>query len=105
MRLSHSLIFAGALFVGAPVLAQDNAAVPANSVSENAVDANGAAAAPATTTADMNAVPATDATAAPAETTAPADIAAPAEHERGFPWGVLGIVGLIGLFGVRKVKG
>jgi hypothetical protein len=105
MRLSHSLIFAGALFVGAPVLAQDNAAVPANSVSENAVDANGAAAAPATTTADMNAIPATDATAAPAETTAPADTAAPAEHERGFPWGVLGIVGLIGLFGVRKVKG
>ena len=24
---------------------------------------------------------------------------------RGFPWGVLGILGLIGLFGVRKVKG
>jgi hypothetical protein len=37
--------------------------------------------------------------------TAPAGNGAPADTDRGFPWGVLGVLGLLGLLGVRKAKG
>jgi len=97
MRLSQGLILAGALFVAAPAIAQDNAAAPGAPVADNgmanAMDANMAAPA---------AMPPTT-----AEPATPADtVAAPATETRhGFPWGVLGLIGLIGLFGVRKMKG
>jgi hypothetical protein len=100
MRLLKPLIFAGALLVSAPALAQDNAAAPGNTAATT-VDANGAAAgAPA-----MTPVAPDNAAVAPAEPM-PADNTAvppPAPHH-GFPWGVLGLIGLIGLLGVRKVK-
>ena len=43
MRLSQSLILAGALIAASPALAQDNAAAPGNTVSTEGVDANIAA--------------------------------------------------------------
>ena len=108
MRLSQGFILAGALFVAAPAIAQDNAAAPANTAAANSAQANAAAPAP---------LPATPTTAAvtPGDqnTTLPPNVATPADTgatmavktHRGFPWGVLGLIGLIGLFGVRKVKG
>ena len=108
MQLSQGLILAGALFVAAPAIAQDNAAAPANTVANNAVQANAAAPAPA---------PATPTTAAATQgeqnATLPPNVATPSDTgatmavktHRGFPWGVLGLLGLIGLLGVRKVKG
>lgn len=101
MRLSHTLIFAGALMAAAPALAQDNAAAPTNVTVTNTVDTN------TTVTTDTNSmtvpVPA-DTMNAPADAYPPAETTAPVETKRGFPWGVLGLLGLIGLMGVRKVK-
>jgi len=108
MRLTQSLIFAGALIAASPAVAQDNAAAPGNTVSTQGVDANIApnTTAPATTTTAAATPGAQDATLPPdapvADETA---TTAPAEQHRGFPWGVLGLIGLIGLLGVRKVKG
>jgi|SRR5579884_502886 len=108
MRLSHGLVLAGALFVAAPAIAQNNAAAPANTAAANEAQANAAAPAPA---------PANPTTAAvtPGEqnATLPPNVATPADTgatmavktHRGFPWGVLGLIGLLGLLGVRKVKG
>lgn len=104
MRLLEPLIFAGALAVAAPAMAQDNAAAPVDNnmmaANMNATDMN--AATPTTAAATPGAqdatLPATTDTTAVNET-APAD-----DSDRGFPWGVLGLVGLIGLLGVRKVK-
>ena len=105
MRLSHSLIVAGALFAAAPAVAQDNAAAPANTAVDNTVDANIATATQTiTTTTNTTATP-VDTTAVPPETAAPADTTTTTtEHERGFPWGVLGLIGLIGLLGARKAR-
>lgn len=108
MRLSLGLALAGALFVAAPAIAQNNAAAPSNTATVNEAQANAAAPAPP---------PANPTTAAvtPGEqnATLPPNVATPADTgatmavktHRGFPWGVLGLIGLIGLFGVRKVKG
>ena len=104
MRLSHTLIFAGALFAAAPAFAQDNAAPPSNPVATNTVDMNteANAAAPVTPTTAAATPGEQNATLPP---TAPQGGAAMAvQSHRGFPWGVLGLLGLIGLFGVRKVK-
>ena len=109
MRLSHSLIAAGALLVATPALAQDNAAAPANTVANNGVEANSANAtaagpvSPTTAAATPGTQNATLPQSAPpaAETQAPATVSA----HRKFPWGVIGLLGLIGLFGVRKIKG
>lgn len=102
MRLSHTLIIAGALLGATPALAQDNAAAPANTAATtNTMDANAAA------QMDMNsaAVPPESYNASPAVAT-PGDtgttMAVPTK--RGFPWGVLGLLGLLGLMGVRKAK-
>ena len=105
MRLSNSLILAGALFAAAPAVAQDNAAAPANTVVENTVDANSTAVTQTTTmTTNTTATP-VDTTAVPPETAAPADTTTTTtDHDRGFPWGVLGLVGLIGLLGARKAR-
>ena len=107
MRLSQGLILAGALFVAAPAVAQDNAAAPGNTVSNNGVDANAAApaVAPATPTTAA-ATPGTQSATLPPNVATPADTGATmaVKTHRGFPWGVLGLLGLIGLFGVRKVK-
>jgi hypothetical protein len=107
MRLSHSLVLAGALFVAAPALAQDNAAAPGNTVSTSGVDANTAA-------TNGAAVTPTTAAATPGvqNATLPPHIATPEDtgttmavkSHRGFPWGVLGLIGLLGLFGVRKAS-
>ena len=102
MRLSQSLILAGALFVAAPGLAQDNVAADNAVTATNSVDANVATTAPPTGNEAMAALPA-EPTAVPEA--APTDTAAPAPARRGFPWGVLGLLGLLGLLGVRKVKG
>jgi hypothetical protein len=100
MRLLEPLIFAGALLVAAPALAQDNAAAPGNTAAATTVDANGVAAgAPAMTATPDNAAVA-PVEAAPTDDTA---VPAPAPHH-GFPFGVIGLIGLIGLLGVRKVK-
>ena len=107
MRLSQSLILAGALIAPSPALAQDNAAAPGNTVSTEGVDANIAAntTAPATPTTAAATPGAQDATLPPeATTTTDTGPVAPVEERRGFPWGVLGLLGLIGLLGVRKVK-
>jgi hypothetical protein len=96
MRLSHCLIFVGAMSIAVPAVAQDNAAAPVNAADNMVVDANADAPAAAPTT--------TTATTETQETTSSA-APAPAPAQRSFPWGVLGILGLIGLFGVRKVKG
>jgi hypothetical protein len=101
MRLSHSLILAGALFVAAPALAQDNTVTPANAVTTNAAESNTVATTPTATPANQNDTLAQ----AAAEPEAAAPATTPARPSRGFPWGVLGLLGLIGLFGVRKVKG
>jgi hypothetical protein len=98
MRLSHSLILAGALVVAVPAVAQDNAAAPANIAATNATDVNAAAPAPAAPmTATENAPPSV---ATPADTGTTLAV----KPHRGFPWGVLGLLGLVGLLGVRKVK-
>ena len=109
MRLAHTLMLAGSLFIVSPALAQGNAAAPDNGAAATPVDANAAAPAapappaePAATPADQNAaVPPTVATPADTGTT----VGVKQQQRRGFPWGVLGLLGLIGLFGVRKVKG
>lgn len=100
MRLSHSLILAGALLAATPALAQD-----ANTTTDNAMMANGV---------DMNAsAPAIAAdNMAAGDVSAPPSVATPADtgttmavkQKKGFPFGVLGLIGLIGLLGVRKVK-
>jgi hypothetical protein len=102
MRLSQALIFAGALFVATPVIAQDNAAAPGNDVASNAAEANTGAA-----VSNTPAPPTENATVAPTETTTTetTNTTSTAPAPKGFPWGVLGLLGLIGLFGVRKVKG
>jgi hypothetical protein len=108
MRLTQSLILAGALLAASPALAQDNAAAPGNTVSTEGVDANIAAntTAPDTTTTSAATPGAQDATLPPEAPAADeAATTAPVEQHRGFPWGVLGLIGLIGLLGVRKVKG
>lgn len=102
MRLSQSLILAGALFAAAPALAQDNVAADKAVATMNAVDANVATTATPTGNEAIAPLPA-EPTAAPEAT--PASTAAPAPARRGFPWGVLGLLGLLGLLGVRKVKG
>jgi hypothetical protein len=102
MRLSYSLILAGALFAAAPAMAQDNAAAPDNNVAANSADMNAAANQAMPPPAAMT--PAQPEAAPPAQNAATADAGATRTH-RGFPWGVLGLLGLIGLFGVRKVKG
>lgn len=90
MRLSHSLIFAGALFVAAPALADD----PSN----YAVVETNAATNTTTTAIDQNAI--SNQAASPTDNTT----VAPAPTHRSFPWGVLGLLGLVGLLGVRKAK-
>ena len=108
MRLSQSLILAGALVATSPALAQDNAAAPGNTVSTEGVDANIAAntAAPATPTTAAATPGAQDATLPPeAATPAESAMTAPAERRRSFPWGVLGLLGLAGLLGARKARG
>ena len=101
MRLSHTLVIAGALLAATPALAQDNAAAPTNTTS-NTTEANDVAA-----QADLNsaAVPPESTNASPAVAT-PADTGTTTgvKQERGFPWGVLGLLGLAGLLGVRKAK-
>jgi hypothetical protein len=107
MRLSHSLILAGALFVAAPALAQDNAAASGNTVATNDADANLAAntAEPVTPTTAA-ATPGEQNAALPPAVATSADTgsAMAVKGHRGFPWGVLGLLGLVGLLGVRKVK-
>jgi len=107
MRLSHSLILAGALFVAAPAVAQDNAVAPGNTVATNGVDANIAAntAEPATPTTAA-ATPGEQNVALPPNVATPADTGSTmaVKTHHGFPWGVIGLLGLIGLMGVRKVK-
>jgi hypothetical protein len=106
MRLSRGIILAGALFVAAPAVAQDNAAAPANTVADNGVDANTANAAAPTTPTDAAATPGTQTATLPPNVATPADTGATmaVKTHRGFPFGVLGLLGLIGLLGVRKVK-
>ncbi len=106
MRLLHTLMFAGALFVTAPALAQANAAAPANTVANNEVQANTAASAAPTTPTAAAATPGTQNATLPPNVATPADTGATmaVKAHAGFPWGVLGLLGLIGLFGVRKVK-
>jgi hypothetical protein len=102
MRLSHTLIIAGALLAATPALAQDNAAAPSNLAASNTVDANAAAA-----QADMNsaAVPPESANASPGvATSADTGTTMGVKTTHGFPWGVIGLLGLLGLMGVRKVK-
>ncbi len=101
MRLSHALIFAGALVVATPTLAQDNAAAPDSVAAGNAADANTGAPAVNANTASTAAVAPTETTTTDTNTsTSPAPVSPP----KSFPWGVGSLVGLIGLFGVRKVK-
>lgn len=103
MRLSHSLILAGALFVASPALAQDNAATTDNTIASNGVDANAAMTPPA----DTAATPVAPQDSAPPSVATPADTGAttaPPPTKRGLPWGLLGLLGLIGLFGARKMK-
>lgn len=98
MPLLRSMICAGALFVAAPAIAQDNSTAPANAAVINGPEAN------ASTTPDnagQNLAEPTPSVAPPADN----GTSAPATRHSGFPWGVLGLLGLIGLFGVRKVKG
>lgn len=98
MRLSHALIFSGALFAATPALAQDNTAAVDNMVAANATDAN--AAAPAAAPAAANSA------LAPTETTTDTNsVTTSKPAQRSFPWGVVGLLGLVGLLGVRKVKG
>src|SRR4051812_32214613 len=104
MRLAYSLIFAGALFVASPALAQDNAAAPANTVATNGADANAVGTVPAET-APPAAVPGDQAAAVPPGADTTTDTATAPEHKRGFPWGVLGLIGLVALLGARKAKG
>lgn len=98
MRLLRSMICAGALFLAAPALAQDNNAAPANVAAINGPEVN---AATAPSNAGQNLAEPTPSVAPPADN----GTTAPATGHAGFPWGVLGLLGLIGLFGVRKVKG
>ena len=107
MRLSQSLILAGALIAASPALAQDNAAAPGNTVSTEGVDANVAAntTAPATPETAAATPGAQDTTLAPeATTTTDTGPVAPVQERRGFPWGVIGLLGLVGLLGARKAK-
>jgi hypothetical protein len=106
MRLLHYSIFAGALVVASPALAQDNAAAPGNTVANNGVVANSAAAAAPTTPTEAAATPGTQNATLPPNAATPADTGTTmaVKTHSGFPWGVLGLLGLIGLFGVRKVK-
>ena len=99
MRLSQSLMFAGALLIATPALSQDNASVPANSADNIVVDVNAAAPAPAP------AAPATTTATTETQQTTTGATPEPAPARRTFPWGVIGILGLIGLLGVRKAKG
>jgi hypothetical protein len=108
MRLSHTLIIAGALVAATPALAQDNAAATTNTTTvtnttvTNTMDANAMAA-----EADMNsaAVPPESTNASPGvATSADTGTTMGVKKEHGFPWGVLGLLGLVGLMGVRKVK-
>ena len=99
MRLSHPLIFAGALVAATPALAQDNATAPDNTADNAVLDANATAPAPAPGT------PATTTATTETQQTTTQTASAPAPAQRSFPWGVIGILGLIGLLGVRKAKG
>lgn len=106
IRLSQSLIIAGAFFVAAPALAQDNAAAPATTVANNGLDANTAASTAPTTPTTAAATPGNQEAALPPSIATPADTGTTmaVKTHSGFPWGVLGLLGLVGLFGVRKVK-
>ena len=100
MRLTLSLAII-ALAAAAPAVAQNEAADPATNAQVNAVESNAVAPAPI------------DPAAGPAVATAPlpdTDVAAEtdltveddADHDRGFPWGLIGLVGLVGLLGRRR---
>ena len=105
MRLTLSLAII-ALAAAAPAAAQNEAVDPATNVQVNAVDSNAVAVAPA------------DPATGPAVATAPlppdedlvaaeTDIAVEddgADHDRGFPWGLIGLVGLVGLLGRRRAS-
>lgn len=97
MRITTAMLFAGALLLGGPALAQDNAAAgnavaaaPANDVA--AMDAN----------IDQSVPPAAPAAEAPPPESTSSNDQDSGRH--GFPWGVLGVLGLLGLLGVRKVR-
>jgi hypothetical protein len=103
MRLNLSLAII-ALAAAAPAAAQNETAGPAAPVAANTVESNEVAQAPA----DPATAPALD----PAPPPADADLAAAetdsaagderTDHDRGFPWGLVGLVGLVGLLGRRR---
>jgi MYXO-CTERM domain-containing protein len=103
MRLIISLAIV-ALAAAAPASAQNEAVAPATGGEVNAVDSNLVAPAPA----DPATTPVTDPAPLPADTdlaAAETDIAADNDgddHDRGFPWGLVGLVGLVGLLGRRR---
>ena len=101
MRLTLSLAII-ALVAATPAAAQNEAADPAANSQVNVVESNAVAPVPA------------DPATGPAVATAPlppdTDLAAETdialeedtEHNRGFPWGLIGLVGLVGLLGRRR---
>ena len=103
MRLTLSLAIV-ALAAAAPAAAQNETTDPAVAGAVNAVDSNAVAPVPADPGTSPAVDPAplpTDADVAAAET----DIAAVDDgddHDRGFPWGLVGLVGLVGLLGRRR---
>jgi MYXO-CTERM domain-containing protein len=102
MRLNLTLAII-ALAAAAPALAQNEVADPATNATINAVDSNAVAPAPT----DPAAGPATDTAPLPpdADLAAETDISIEEErddHDRGFPWGLIGLVGLVGLLGRRR---
>ena len=102
MRLTFSLAII-ALAAATPAAAQNEAVDPAAAGAANVVDSNAVAPLPAdpanVTVADPAAQPA-DADVATAETDLGAEDRD--DHDRGFPWGLVGLVGLVGLLGRRR---
>jgi MYXO-CTERM domain-containing protein len=103
MRLTLSLAII-ALAAAAPAAAQNEAVDPAAAGAANVVDSNAVAPLPAdpagATVADPDPLPAgADGTAAETDLGAYGD---DADHDRGFPWGLVGLVGLVGLLGRRR---
>ena len=102
MRLTLSLAIV-ALAATAPAAAQNETVDPTASA-VNVVDSNAVAPVPA----DPGTSPALDPAPLPADAdlaAAETDIAADddgADHDRGFPWGLVGLVGLVGLLGRRR---
>ena len=102
MRLTLSLAII-ALAAATPAAAQNETVEPATNAQLNAVDSNAVAPVPA----DPATGPAVATAPLPGDSdlTAETDIAVEddgADHDRGFPWGLVGLVGLVGLLGRRR---